>query len=332
MKCKILSLILPVLSVSAWVYGQRGAQEQFPREVTVTEIPGVIAAGARWQQVWQGLDNADGLLGLPDGSVIFAQEQPSTVRKLDKNDYDSAYVKDTHGAGSLFVDSKGRIIAPQKTCTDPGRANLPCNEPTKIAVIYPEKERKVLVDSALGKPLKRPSEAQVDQKGNIYFTDGIAYYVKASGGEAVAIGDNLRAGGIMLSPDEKTLYIGSGAVIHAFDIQPDGSVTNQREFGKLMNGNGNSMAVDGAGRLYVTSGAGVQVFSPEGKFLGLIPTPRNVVAVAFAGPDKKLLYVVGSGALAPNGKEFALAEGFRNNGKTIYKIPMLAQGYQGRPK
>ena len=99
-----------------------------------------------------------------------------------------------------------------------------------------------------------------------------------------------------------------------------------------MNGNGNSMAVDGAGRLYVTSGAGVQVFSPEGKFLGLIPTPRNVVAAAFAGPDKKLLHVVGSGALAPNGKEFALAEGFRNNGKTIYKIPDVGPGLSRPPK
>jgi gluconolactonase len=319
-------------SVLAWGQGGQGAPQQFPREVTVTEIPGVVAAGAKWQQVWQGLDNADGILGLPDGTVIFAQEQPSTVRKLDKNDYDSAFIKDTHGAGSLWMDSKGRIIVPQKTCTDPGRGNLPCTEPTKIAIIYPEKERKVLVDKALGKPLQRPSEVQMDKKGNLFFTDNIAYYVKASGGEPVAIGNNLRASGIMLSTDEKTLYIGSGGTIYAFDIQADGSVANQREFGKMVNGNGNSMAIDGAGRLYVTSGAGVQVFSPEGKHLGTIPTPRNVVAAAFAGPDKKTLYVVGSGAQAPNGKDFTFAEGFRNNGKTIYKIPMLAQGFTGRPK
>jgi len=42
--------------------------------------------------------------------------------------------------------------------------------------------------------------------------------------------------------------------------------------------------------------------------------------------------MVGAGALHPNGKEFTLAEGFRNNSKTIYKIPMIAQGYQGRAK
>ena len=78
MKSKISSLIFAGIWLLISVYGQRGAQEQFPRDVTVTEIPRVIAAGAKWQQVWQGLDNADGI-------VIFAQEQPSTVRKLDKN-------------------------------------------------------------------------------------------------------------------------------------------------------------------------------------------------------------------------------------------------------
>ena len=137
----------------------------------------------------------------------------------------------------------------------------------------------------------------------------------------------------MLSPDEKTLYVTNGGTILAFDIQPDGTVSNRRDFGKLASGGGDGMAVDAAGRLYVTAQAGgVQVFSPQGAHLGTIPTPRNVITVAFAGPDKKMLYVVGGGALAPNGLEFTLAEGFRNNAKTIYKIPLMAEGYKGRAK
>jgi sugar lactone lactonase YvrE len=92
------------------------------------------------------------------------------------------------------------------------------------------------------------------------------------------------------------------------------------------------MAIDTAGRLYVTSGAGVQVLSPEGTYLGLIPTPRSVISAAFSGADKKTLYVVGSGALGPDGKEFRMPEGVRNNAKTIYRISMLAQGFKGRAK
>ena len=119
----------------------------------------------------------------------------------------------------------------------------------------------------------------------------------------------------------------------AFDIQPDGTVTNQREFAKLeAGGNGDGMEIDAAGRLYVSSEPGIQVFSPEGKYLGLIPTPRGVISLAFSGPARKTLYAVGSGALGPDGKEFTPAPGLRNNAKTIYKITTLAQGFKGRVK
>ena len=153
------------------------------------------------------------------------------------------------------------------------------------------------------------------------------------GGKVASIGGELRTNGIMLSPGEKTLYITNGMVVVALDVQPDGSVTNRRDFAKLeAGGAGDGMTIDAAGRLYVTSGPGVQVFSPQGKYLGLIPTPRGVISAAFSGPDKKTLYVVGGGAMGPDGKEFQTPEGVRNNAKTIFKIPMLAQGFKARAK
>jgi gluconolactonase len=125
----------------------------------------------------------------------------------------------------------------------------------------------------------------------------------------------------------------NGRVIVAFDVQPDGTVKNQREFGKLeAGGSGDGMAIDTEGRLYISTDPGVQVLSPEGKYLGVIPTPRGAISVAFSGPNKKTLYVVGSGALGPDGTEFRTPEGVRNNAKTIYKIEMLATGFQGRAK
>ena len=105
------------------------------RDVTVTAIPGVIAAGAKWQLVWQGTDNADGIVGSPDGGLLFAQEQPSTVRKIDKNDMVSVYIKDTHGAGALALDARGRILAVERTCTDPGRGNAP-RPPDELILLY----------------------------------------------------------------------------------------------------------------------------------------------------------------------------------------------------
>ena len=90
------------------------------------------------------------------------------------------------------------------------------------------------------------------------------------------------------------------------------------------------MAVDAEGRLYVTSNPGVQVFDKTGKYLGLIPTPRGVISVAFAGKNKRTLYVVGSGAEDANGQP--IKEGPQQTPATVYKLPMLAQGIKGRAK
>ena len=95
-----------------------------------------------------------------------------------------------------------------------------------------------------------------------------------------------------------------GAFVIAFDVQPDGSVRNERNFARLagiamtnrgVRSGADGIAVDEAGRLYVTSTIGVQVFSPDGKHLGTIPigNPDGPQNIAFAGPDKKTLYVVG---------------------------------------
>ncbi|HEX7136363.1 MAG TPA: SMP-30/gluconolactonase/LRE family protein [Vicinamibacterales bacterium] len=324
-------LLLPAVLTHA-VLAQRGSgQRQSVREVGVTAIAGVVAAGQAWTIAWQGSDNADGIVGTADGGLLFAQEQPSQVSKLDVNNRVSVFLRDTHGAGALSVDTGGRIVAVERTCTDPGRrAPDPCAEPTAVGVLAPQ--RKTLANSFDGKPLGRLNDLIADRKGGVYFTVGGAYYVNAAG-RVTSLGDDLRTNGIILSRDERALFVTNGNVIVAFDVQPDGSVRNRRDFGRLeAGGNGDGMSIDAEGRLYVTSAPGVQVLDTAGKYLGLIPTPRSVISVAFSGKDKKTLYVVGSGALGPDGQEFTTPEGVRNNAKTIYRIPMIAQGYLGRAK
>jgi gluconolactonase len=64
--------------------------------------------------------------------------------------------------------------------------------------------------------------------------------------------------------------------------------------------------------VYAATAAGIQVFSPQGQHLGTIPVSRNPNNLAFAGPDKKTMYIVARGA--------------------VYKVAMLAEGYKGRAK
>ena len=316
--------------LAAPLVAQGGGQPQGARAVTVTAIPGVVAANSRWMLAWQGTDNADGIVGTDDGGLLFAQEQPNRISKLDAHDKAAVVLEDTLGTGALAIDAKGRLLAVQRTCTDPGRQPAQCVEPTRVGMLSPE--RKVLADSVDGKPLGRLNDLVADKRGGVYFTGGGAYYVNAAL-RVTSLGENIRANGIMLSPDERVLFVTNGSSILAFDVQADGSVTNRRDFAKLeAGGNGDGMAIDAAGRLYVTSQPGVQVFDREGKYLGLIPTPRNAISVAFAGRNKKTLYIVGSGALGADGKEFITPEGVRNNAKTIYKLSMLAEGFKGRAK
>lgn len=329
-------LLLTTLSLSQLIAQPRRFPQPPPaKEVTITAIPGVIDAGAKWQMVWQGTATADGIIGFKDG-LLFAQEQTNQINRLDKNDKFSVYLKNPHGPGAIAIGPKGQILVVERTCTDPGghmgMKPADCKEPTDVAVLTPE--RKVIADSYMGMGLGRVNDLVADKKGGVYFTTNAGtgvFYVSPSG-QVMTIGEKIRSNGIMLSRDEKTLYVTNGPVLMAYDVQPDGSVQNQREWAKLEGrGNGDGMAIDSQGRIFDTAN-GVQVFSSEGKYLGMIPTPRPVISLAFSGPGKKPLYAACLGALDANGQEIRTPDGVRNVAMTVYKVQTLTQGFKGRVK
>jgi gluconolactonase len=335
--CCVLGSAFALGEISLAQQGNAGGSFPQPapaKDVTVTEIPRVIATGARWKLVWQGHDNADGIVATKDGGLLFAQEQPSTVGKLDAKDKFSIFAKDTHGTGALGIDHKGRVIGAERTCSDPGGHPDQCHEPAQLIIITP-KGLDVLASEYNGKTFWRMGELVCDSKGGVYFSDDNGtYFVNAAGKVSLVVDKSVRTNGMMLSRDEKTLYVTNGRTIVSFDIQTDGTTANQRDFATLQGGgNGDGMAIDSEGRLYVTSGdPGIQVFSSTGKYLGLIPLPRSASSVAFGGPAKKVLYAKGAGMTGPDGKEYRTPDGVRNNAKAIYKIDMIAQGFTGRPK
>ena len=70
------------------------------REANVAAIPGVVAAGAKWQIVWADFKTADGIGGTSDGGVIFAQEQSDSVKRLDSSGKEWTLIPFSHGIGS----------------------------------------------------------------------------------------------------------------------------------------------------------------------------------------------------------------------------------------
>ena len=308
--------------------GRGAATPRVQRDVT--PIPGVVAAGAKWLKVWQGAGNsADGILSDKDGNALVAQEDYDAVLRLDKNDKAVVYVSNAKGVGSLSMDRQGRLYGAHRTerpgSTKPDIASIV----NALTVLAPD--RKTIAEKwADGTTLSvRPNDLAADGRGGVYFTSGCVYYASPNGGVTV-VAENIRSNGIVFSPDDKTLYVTNGGTIVAFDVQGPGTLANRRDFATLENGNGDGEAVDTEGRLYVTTNPGVQVFDKTGKYLGLIPTPRGVISTAFAGPDKKMLYVVGSGAEDANGQP--IRQGPQQTAATVYKLPMIAAGVKGRGK
>jgi sugar lactone lactonase YvrE len=336
--------------------GAPAAPPQF-QDVASTAIPGVIAAGQHWKVIWEDKgNNADGIVAFDDGSVWLAQNDNSDIIRVDKDGKSSVLYTDTYTGGSIAANSKGQVFVGERAL---GNA------------IWELKPQRKLFANKLenGDPLDCVAgiinDMVADSKGGIYMTAGGIYYANPKGvimGRYGTVGGN----GIILSPDEKTLYTtgriggnagrGGGAAgggapaagagappaggqaagaaggrggpgnnggLVAFDVKPDGSLTNERQFAETC---GDGSTIDAAGRIYCTGGrmpdpsdptktiAGIGVISPKGEILGVIPQPRGLISVAFGGPDKKTLFAVGIRDVQ------------------LMSIQMQAQGNKKRPK
>jgi gluconolactonase len=198
--------------------------------------------------------------------------------------------------------------------------------------VYPPSEARFVAESCQGKPFAAPNDLTMGKKGGIYFTDPgdgpdrphAVYYVKPSG-EVLRATDNLESpNGILLSRDERTLYVADGRseFILAFDVQPDGTLGSRRNFVKLKGVTKNEkgvidsgidgLALDSQGDLYAISHAGVEVFNLKGDPLGVISVGVQATNLAFAGKDGKTLYVT--------------------THSSLFKVRMLAERYRERAK
>ena len=289
-----------------------------PALPTPAAIPGVIAANQSWKVVWawEG-NNADGPIAGDDGKLLFANQDASNVMELDpatglaKIIYD-----DTNTGGALSRSKSGALFLASRGLG--------------AAILQLEPQRKVFANRINGRePLDCAggvaNDLTADARGGVYLaiSGGGLFYANPQG-VMTQYGDGVTGpNGIILSADERTLYVTNGPALLAFDVQPNGALTNQREFAKLRSGRGgDGSAIDSEGRIYVATGGAADVFSASGEFLGTIDGPDGMHGVAFGGRDKKTLY----------GIVFYGGWGTPSARNQIVAIPMLSQGYMGRAK
>lgn len=286
-----------------------------PELPAVTAIADVVAAEAKWSLVWawQG-NNADGPIDGGNGTLLFANNDASNVMQLDPATGLARVVYDNVNTGGAVSRSKNGNLFVAERGLHAGIEQL-------------EPERKMFANMINGEPLDCAggvvNDIAADARGGVYIaTSGVGVFYADPNGVIKPYGQAMTgANGIILNADESVLYVTNGPMLVAFDIQADGSLTNQRDFAPLKGG-GDGSAIDEQGRLYVANGSGVDVIAPDGKVVGNIPGPRGLHGVAFGGADKKTLF----------GIVFYGGWGTPSARNQVIALPMLAQGYRGRAK
>ncbi len=174
--------------------------------------------------------------------------------------------------------------------------------------------------------LNSPNDLAIDSTDGIYFTDprygnrdnmettveGVYYFRQAiksdnallpgrEGAYHAIDSELVRPNGIVLSPDEKTLYVADNGAnwIYAYDIEEPGKVANKRKLAQLNDGKGggsDGMCVDAKGRLYATGHGKVWVFEPTGQLVATINVGPQTTNCTF-GADGKTLYITANKGL-----------------------------------
>ncbi len=234
-----------------------------------------------------------------DGNLYFTDIPQSRIYKLTSDGKITVFQEGSGHANGLMFAANGELIK----CEMDGRLT---------ALNVQTKQQRVLVGEFENKRFNAPNDLVIDAAGGIYFTDPhfrapeplpqgktAVYYLSADGTVARLI-DGLNApNGVILSPDEKTLYvIPSGqAEMMAYPVKAPGQIGAGRVFCTLRQkagqngGGGDGLTVDELGNLYITSALGLQVYSPQGELLGILEFPEQPANVTFGGPDRRTLYV-----------------------------------------
>lgn len=220
-----------------------------------------------------------------------------------------------------FVDIKGRRI---HRCDADGGARRSWDAPGQVSFIVPSSDGgmvcsledglyRFVEESGAFEPLakveadlagNRFNDGHVDAQGLLWFGSMDDSEAEASGvlyrfdGKAVRAMDDgyIITNGPAISPDGRTLYHTDtlDKRVYAFDLGPDGSLSNKRTFVDIVDGGyPDGMAVDAEGHLWVATFGGWRIdrFDAAGAKVGEVRFPcANVTKLAFGGDDLSTVY------------------------------------------
>lgn len=261
-------------------------------------MPGIGPVG-EIKRLHTGLQFVEGPASDGKGNLYFTDIPANRIYQVDVVGKLSNAIEPSHHANGLMFDGAGRLVA----CEMDG---------TVVLRDLATGKRTVLADQYDGNRFNAPNDLVIDRGGGVYYTDPRfrapepwpqgkeAFYYRQPGGDVMRLSDTLPTpNGIILSPDEKTLYVicSLRKEVMGYPVRSPGVLGEGRVFCTLRqpegmdNTGGDGATVDTKGNLYITSRLGVQVFSPGGKWLGVIEFPEQPANVTFGGKENRTLFV-----------------------------------------
>ena len=259
-----------------------------------------------------GFRFTEGPLWGPDGFIYFVDLRRNLHLRWSRRTGTQIVRRDTGEGNGTTFDKQGRLIM-----CEGGRRRVTRKEDDGTWVD--------IASSYEGKRLNRPNDVVCRSDGTIYFTDPAGrlpvedreldfagvMMISNDGDLSVATDECEYPNGLAFSPDEQTVYVAISRIydplihkkeraeaypnqfIRAFDVQPDGSLTNNRIFADMSSdedGVPDGMKVDVDGKIFCTGAGGCWIFDPGGNHLGTIKLPEVPANLAFGGPDRRDLF------------------------------------------
>ena len=272
------------------------ANDDLPTAADASEEPWSMS---EVELVASGYTGAEGPVWRGD-HLLFSEPPGDTIYKLVEPDTVTVFLTPTNNINGLYSAIDGGLLA-----CETGLRRVTHHSPTG--------EVTVLADEFEGKKLNKPNDIVQRSDGTIYFTDpgygfedvdldldfrGV-FRIDPAGTLTAELRGPLsqKPNGIILSPDEATLYIAvtTNRSILAADVAADGSLSNIREFAATDRAP-DGMTVDPYGRVYAATVGKVEVFSPDGTPLSSLALPADTTGprnVTFGGSDGRTLYITG---------------------------------------
>jgi enterochelin esterase family protein len=252
-------------------------------------LSGLLVPGRGWEPVVEDGRFVDAPCADADGNFYYSELGAGTgLHRIAPDGTRSVFNAKAVGISGMKFGPDGRLYA----CV---------NREKKVVAIDAKGEVEVLLTD-IG-----CNDLVVSKEGRVYVTEtGKKQVVLIEGpGKSRVVDVGITApNGIALSPDGGTLGVSdyAGSAAWAFRVEADGSlgarmpVFPYRDFGPTVESRGDGMACDAQGRWYVSTQAGIQVYDPNGRPIGLVlaPSPAPVTSCALAG-DR--LYALSQGKI-----------------------------------